>query len=96
VMDPRVTAPASEIEAQHAISMRLCEAMARAAEALRAGEQGGGEAPAGVRRLHGQLTRLLDAAEDADALPTKAVRTAVDETIEALDAALAAGQERKP
>jgi len=96
VMDPRVTTPASEIEAQHAISMRLCEAMARAAEALRAGERGGGEAPAGVRRLHGQLTRLLDAAEDADALPTKAVRAAVDETIEALDAALAAGQERKP
>ena len=95
VMDPRVTAPASEIEAQHAISMRLCEAMARAAEALRPGERGGGEAPAGVRRLHGQLTRLLDAAEDADALPTKAVRAAVDETIEALDAALAAGQERK-
>jgi photosystem II stability/assembly factor-like uncharacterized protein len=95
VMDPRVKASASEIEAQHAISMRLSSAMARAAEALRSPARPGREAPAGVRRLHAQLTQLLDTVEDVDALPTPAVRAAVDETIEALDAALAGGQEGK-
>jgi hypothetical protein len=95
VMDPRVKASASEIGAQHAISMRLSSAMARAAEALRSDAHPGREAPAGVRRLHAQLSQLLDTVEDVDALPTPAVRAAVDETIEALDAALAAEQEGK-
>jgi hypothetical protein len=94
VMDPRVKTPASEIEAQHAISMRLMSAMARAAEAVRARAQHG-PAPAGVRRLHAQLTQLLDTVEDVDALPTPAVRAAVEETIRALDAAFAAEQEAK-
>jgi hypothetical protein len=44
-----------------------------------------------LRRLHGQLTQLLDTVEDVDALPTPAVRKAVDETIAALDAQLARG-----
>jgi hypothetical protein len=68
--------------------------MARAAEALGARAQHG-PGPAGVRRLHAQLTQLLDTVEDVDALPTPAVRAAVDETIRALDAALAAELEAK-
>jgi photosystem II stability/assembly factor-like uncharacterized protein len=96
VMDPRVRTPAAHIEAQHALSMRLCTAMDRAAAALGAGGPRPGEAgPTGVRRLHTQLTQLLDAVEDVDALPTPAVRAAVDETIAALDAALGRGQENK-
>jgi hypothetical protein len=47
-----------------------------------------------LRQLHSQLTRLLDTVEDADALPTPAVRKAADETIAALDAELAKGKER--
>jgi hypothetical protein len=91
VMDPRVKASSSEIADQHAISMRLVPAMARAAEALRAGGRPE-EAAAGVRRLHAQLTQLLDTVEDVDGVPTPAVRAAVDETIEALDAVLAGEQ----
>ena len=44
-----------------------------------------------LRRLHGQLTQLLDTVEDVDALPTPAVQKAVDETIAALDEQLARG-----
>ncbi len=89
-MDPRVKTPPADIEAQHAISMRLCEAMARAR-----GASGGTGPPDDVDgaallpRVHRQLTRLLDTVEDTDALPTPAVRKAVDETIAALDALLA-------
>ena len=76
--------------------MRLCAAMARAAEAQRAGRvPAGKETGDSVPRLHSRLTRLLESVEEADALPTPAVGAAVDETIAALDAALAPGKERK-
>jgi photosystem II stability/assembly factor-like uncharacterized protein len=80
VMDPRVKTPAAEIEAQHAISMRLCDALTRAREP----------------RVRSQLTQLLDIVEDVDALPTPAVRRVVDETIAALEQGLKKGQEGKP
>ncbi len=94
VMDPRVKAPPADIEAQHALSMRLCDAMGRARAALGAGRPPEGEAVGSLRRLHAQLTRLLDTVEDVDALPTPAVRKAADETIAALEVELARGKER--
>ncbi|HUL78473.1 MAG TPA: glycoside hydrolase, partial [Vicinamibacteria bacterium] len=96
VMDPRVNTPVSDLMAQHALSLRLCAAMARATEAQRPGHApAGAETADGLRRLHGQLTHLLGTVEDADALPTPALRAAADETIAALDAALGARKERK-
>ena len=93
-MDPRVKTPPADIEAQHALSMRLCDAMARARGAgSRRAARGRGRGGA-LRRLHAQLTRLLDTVEDVDALPTPAVRKAADETIAALDAELARGKEK--
>ena len=77
---------------QHAVSMRLVDAMARAHAALAKGEKSSdAEAVGQLRRLHGQLTQLLDTVEDVDALPTAAVQTAVDATIAALDEQLARG-----
>ena len=91
-MDPRVKTPAADIEAQHAVSMRLVDAMARAHAALDKGEKPpDGEEVGRLRRLHGQLTQLLDTVEDVDALPTPAVQAAVDETIARLDEQLAHG-----
>jgi hypothetical protein len=91
-MDPRVKTPAADLEAQHAVSMRLVDAMARAQAALARGEKPpDGEAVGRLRRLHGQLTQLLDTVEDVDALPTPAVQAAVDATIAALDEPLARG-----
>ena len=91
-MDPRVKTPLADLEAQHAVSMRLVDAMARAHAALAKGEKPpDGEAVGRLRRLHGQLTQLLDTVEDVDALPTPAVQAAVDETIAALDEQLARG-----
>jgi hypothetical protein len=80
IMDPRVTTPPADVEAQHALSMRLCEAIARARDP----------------RLRSQLVRLLDIVEDVDALPTPAVQRAVDEAITALDGPPLPGQEAKP
>ena len=72
--------------------MRLCDAMARAHAALARGRSRRTARPwDALRRLHGQLTQLLDTVEDVDALPTPAVQTAVDETIAALDEQLARG-----
>jgi hypothetical protein len=89
-MDPRVKTPAADIETQHTVAMRLVEAMARARDALARGEKpSDGEAVGRLRRLHGQLTQLLDTVEDVDALPTAAVQTAVDATLAALDEQLA-------
>ena len=98
-MDPRVRTSTEDLEAQHALAMRLCEAMARAA-----GARAGTEKPAAVEEeedeeavparagrqgrlatLHRQLTRLLGLVEEADVLPTPAVRSAADETMAALD-----------
>jgi hypothetical protein len=72
--------------------MRLVDAMARAHTALGKGEKPpDGEAVGPLRRLHGQLTQLLDTVEDVDALPTPAVQKAVDETIARLHEQLAQG-----
>jgi hypothetical protein len=79
VMDPRVKTPPADLEAQHALSMRLCDALDRARD----------------RRAGSQLVRLLDMVEDVDALPTPAVRRAVDEAIATLDAEPARGVEGK-
>jgi hypothetical protein len=93
VMDPRVKTPPADIEAQHALSMRLCDAVARASAAAGTGRPPEGEVGR-LRQLHAQLTRLLDTVEDVDALPTPAVQKAADETIAALDAELAKGKEK--
>jgi len=96
VMDPRVRTSRADLETQHALATRLCAAMARAAEGQQAGRvPAGRETGDSLRRLHSRLTRLLDSVEEADALPTPAVAAAVEETIAALDAALAPGRERK-
>jgi hypothetical protein len=63
--------------------------MARAHVALGKGEKPPDGGP--LRRLHGQLTQLLDTVEDVDARPTPAVQKAVDETIARLDEQLAQG-----
>ena len=82
---------ATKLACHHpAISMRLVDAMARAHVALGKGEKPpDGEAVGPLRRLHGQLTQLLDTVEDVDARPTPAVQKAVDETIARLDEQLA-------
>jgi photosystem II stability/assembly factor-like uncharacterized protein len=101
VMDPRVKTSPADIEAQHAISMRLCAAMARARAAAgesgesEAGRRAGGEGAPPLRRIHAQLTQLLDTVEDVDALPTPAVQKAVDETIAALESLLVRGEENR-
>jgi len=78
-----VKTPAAELVAQHALSLRVCEALRRAAEA-----RGPKPKDETLARLHRQLTQLLDAIEDVDASPTPAVRAAVDETLAELAAAL--------
>jgi hypothetical protein len=96
VMDPRVKTPPADIEAQHAISMRLCEAMVRARDATgETGRRADTEGTAPRRRIQSQLTQLLDTVEDVDALPTPAVQKAVDETIAALDGLLARREEKR-
>jgi photosystem II stability/assembly factor-like uncharacterized protein len=103
VLDPRVKAAPADLAAQHALSLRLVQAIGRAHTALvprraaampreverarRTGEPGD---PLG--RLHGQLGQLLRLVDEVDAPPTPAVRAAVDETITALDALLARGE----
>ena len=95
-MDPRVKTPAADIEAQHAVSMRLCDAMSRAHAALAgSGKPAPGDALGQLQRLHRQLTQLLDTVEDVDALPTPAVQKAVDETIAALDGLTARREEKR-
>ena len=97
-MDPRVKTAAADLAAQHALSTRLCDAMARAAEARgpgapaasRRGPNGPDGAGDPLARLHGRLGQLLDMVEEVDARPTPAVEDAADETIRAVDAALAA------
>ncbi len=96
-MDPRVKTPATDLAAQHALSVRLCDAMARVAAArgpnAPAARRRGPEAPGGdsdpLPRLHGRLGQLLDIVEEVDARPTPAVEDAVAETLRAVDAALA-------
>jgi photosystem II stability/assembly factor-like uncharacterized protein len=89
-MDPRVKTPLGDLEAQHSLATRLCEAMARAAQArgprtAAAGPASGeGEADA-LDGLHRRLTQLLETVEESDARPTPAVVAAVEDTIRALD-----------
>jgi photosystem II stability/assembly factor-like uncharacterized protein len=91
-MDPRVETPLADL----AISMRLCDAMARARRAAGgAGPADDAEGAPPLRRIHSRLTRLLEIVEEADALPTPAVRKAVDETIAALDGLLARQEEKR-
>jgi hypothetical protein len=76
--------------------MRLCDAMARARRAAGgAGPADDAEGAPPLRRIHSRLTRLLEIVEEADALPTPAVRKAVDETIAALDGLLARQEEKR-
>ena len=79
-MDPRVKTPLSELVAQHALSLRIGEALGRVAEARAAKPK-----DEKLARLQRQLTQLLDAVEDVDAPPTPALRAAIDETLGALD-----------
>jgi len=111
-MDPRVKTSPAELRAQHALSLRLCAAMARIAEARRTLEKPGtasdDEAPtragqaeaagpsARLSALHRRLTRLLEAVQEVDSLPTPALSAAAEQTITAADALLAApAQEAK-
>ncbi|MFN8092794.1 MAG: glycoside hydrolase [Vicinamibacteria bacterium] len=97
-MDPRVKTAAADLAAQHALSTRLCDAMARLAAARgpsapaapRRGPNGPDGAGDPLARLHGRLGQLLDVVEEVDARPTPAVEDAAEETIRAVDAALAA------
>jgi len=101
-MDPRVKTAAADLAAQHALSTRLCEAMARVADArgpnapvaARRGPVGPDAGGDPLARLHGRLGQLLDVVEEVDARPTPAVEDVVEETIRAADAAIAEGRRR--
>jgi hypothetical protein len=92
-LDPRVKASQAELEAQHALSMRLCAALARVAAARAAAPVKQGRQPEPGDRLavlQRQLTRLLDAVEEVDGLPTPALGGAAEQTMAAVAGALAA------
>ena len=102
-MDPRVKTTPAELEAQHALSTRLCDAMRRAAEArgsrpTRTAETEGGAESGGdaLARVHGRLGQLLEMVEETDARPTPAVEAAVDETIHSLDEAIGSSTRPSP
>jgi len=91
-LDPRVKASQEELEAQHKLSMRLCAALDRVAAARTAAPVKQGRQPEPGDRLavlHRQLTRLLDAVEEVDGLPTPAVSGAAEQTMATVDGALA-------
>ena len=93
-LDPRVKASPADLEAQHALSMRLCAALARVAEARK--KRGHPPEPGDrLFALHRQLTQLLGAVEDTDGLPTPALSGAADETLAAVDALLAATRKER-
>jgi hypothetical protein len=100
-MDPRVTTPPAELALQHELAMRIVYALERsrwAPQALGPPSERAEAEPASKRRelaeqltrSRRQLTQLLDMVDGVDAAPTPAVRTAVDETIAALEAQLVA------
>jgi hypothetical protein len=99
VLDPRVRTPPADLALQHALALRLVEAMGRCSQALPglrrlAGEQAEGaedeeqEGRAPLRRTAQRLGQLLRLVDEVDAAPTAAVRAAADETLAALDAQL--------
>ncbi|HXG88009.1 MAG TPA: hypothetical protein VNJ02_06705 [Vicinamibacterales bacterium] len=83
-MDPRVTTTAADLQIQYDLSRALDQALRRVAAALHAG--------AGTRdtltRLQGSLSQLFGIVEQSDVAPTSQVRSAVTETLTAVDAAL--------
>jgi hypothetical protein len=88
-MDPRVKTPPAGLERQFALSVRLCNAIARVHDQIVQAEVGSpaprampeqpapwaeGNSPTAVlRRLHAQLLGLLDLVQGADAEPTPAM-----------------------
>jgi hypothetical protein len=97
-LDPRVKASREELEAQHTLSVRLCAALARVAAARTAAPVKQGRQPEPGDRLavlHRQLTRLLDAVEEVDGLPTPAVSGAAEQTMATVDGALAEAKRGK-
>ncbi|MGD0484851.1 MAG: glycoside hydrolase [Gemmatimonadales bacterium] len=104
-MDPRVPATSLVLQQQFALSRRMAGAMVRDSAALagarapRAGAAGGARADSLVAlsrdltRLNGQLAGVLGIAEGADAAPTTQAlqaAAALERTLEALEARLAA------
>jgi hypothetical protein len=98
VLDPRVKTPAADLALQHALALRLVEAMGRCSQALPASprpageeaesEEAGQQDRAALRGTARRLAQLLRIVDEVDAAPTAAVRAAADETMAALDAQL--------
>ncbi|MBD5633586.1 MAG: glycoside hydrolase, partial [Candidatus Eremiobacteraeota bacterium] len=70
VMDPRVTAPAAAIARQYALASRISAAMNRSFELALRSKNKDPRSAARYRRLNGELARMLDLVEAADAEPT--------------------------
>jgi len=103
VIDPRVKASAGDLELQHAVARRLAEAIGRCRDAQQALHQATAETDEepdqpepeltqGLARTSRQLAQLYGIVEEVDAAPTAAVERAVDETVTALDAQIAASR----
>jgi photosystem II stability/assembly factor-like uncharacterized protein len=103
VIDPRVKASAGDLALQHAVARRLAEAIGRCRDAQQAlhqevaepdeePDQPEPELAQGLARSGRQLAQLYGIVEETDAAPTPAVQRAVDETLTALDAQIAAGR----
>ncbi|MBD5633850.1 MAG: hypothetical protein IAI49_05170 [Candidatus Eremiobacteraeota bacterium] len=75
VMDPRVTAPAAAIARQYALASRISAAMDRSFELASRSKRKDPRSAARYRRLNGELARMLDLVEAADAEPTAMQRT---------------------
>ncbi len=103
VMDPRVATPAADLALQHALAVRLAEAMGRSKRALAAlrrpqaadaeggaEEKPGADGAAALTRTSRQLAQLYAIVEEADAAPTPAVQSAAEEALAGLDAQAAA------
>ena len=105
-MDPRVKTPAAGLARQFALSARLTDAIARAADAGRpAGATGvtpgAGRvaAPDSLSRLGAELAQLYGDVQGSDAAPTPQIEAAVADRLRLLDALLgarASGRSRGP
>mgnify|MGYP001810206854 CR=1 FL=1 len=76
-MDPRVTASAADLVAQHALERRLVEAIARVATRLEALPASAPER-ATLARLSGDLQSIYNAVESTDARPTPVLQATAE------------------
>jgi photosystem II stability/assembly factor-like uncharacterized protein len=80
-MDPRVQVSLAELADQTALAVRLWNGINRAADGI---ARGGANAGA-LRRLSGNLTRLMQMVDDVDRAPTSQLRAAAAEALSEID-----------